>query len=67
MGQFEKNSQGSSIGTAGFSERGKSSKDISSPSECSRRPATVAAVTLPSRCKKRLVAGGVRRPQMRGA
>jgi hypothetical protein len=36
MGQFEKNSQGSSIGTAGFSERGKSSKDISSPSECSR-------------------------------
>jgi hypothetical protein len=36
MGQFEKNSRGSSIGTAGFSERGKSSKDISSPSECSR-------------------------------
>jgi hypothetical protein len=36
MGQFEKNSRGSSTGTAGFSERGKSSKDISSPSECSR-------------------------------
>jgi hypothetical protein len=36
MGQFKKNSRGYSIGTAGFSERGKSSKDISSPSECSR-------------------------------
>jgi hypothetical protein len=36
MGQFEKNSQGPSIGTAGFSERRRRPKDISSPSEGSR-------------------------------
>ena len=57
MGQFEKNSQGSSIGTAGFSERGKSSKDISSPSECSRAASDSRGSNTFKPLQKRLVAG----------